>query len=83
MLHGETFDDWDSVRDSISRVKNDSRGSSGCVQRENSLHLNVESGHVKRLEEYLRRLFPVSQRVQRGVREQNWMLFRENLKNEF
>merc|ERR1719290_575972 len=50
MGEGITFIDWDSVRDTISRVHDNASGTARGIEGEDSLDGNIHSGHVEGLE---------------------------------
>ena len=74
----ETFVDRDGVGDTITRVQNDTSGTTGGVKRQDGLDSNVESGGVKGLEHDLGHLFTVGLGVERGLSEQDGMLLGSN-----
>lgn len=63
-----------SVRYSISRVENDTRGSSRGVEGQNSLDGDVESGGVESLKHDLSHLFTVDLGVEGSLGEQDGVL---------
>merc|ERR1712212_913557 len=56
---GITFIDGDGVGDTISRVHDDTGGTAGSIQGQDSLDSNIHSGHVEGLEHDLGHLLPV------------------------
>ena len=78
MWQRETCVDWDNVSDTVTRVKHDTGGSTGGVQRQNSLDRDVESWDVESLEHDLSHLLSVRLRVHWSLRQQNWVLLRSN-----
>merc|ERR1711970_1112549 len=55
-----TFIDWDTMRDTISRVHDNTSGTSGGIEGEDSLDGNVHGGHVEGLKHDLGHLLTVS-----------------------
>merc|ERR1712026_443261 len=80
MRQAVTFIDRDSVGNTISRVKNDTGGSSGSVQRKDGLDGNVHRWSVEGFEHDLAHLFSVGLRVHWGFSEKDVVLFRSNSK---
>lgn len=74
----ETLVDGDNVGDTITRVKNDTGGTTGGVQRQDSLDGDVESGGVEGLEDNLGHLLTVGLGVNGGLSEQDGVLLRGN-----
>merc|ERR1719206_1226433 len=72
---GVSFVDGDSVGDTITGVENDTGGTSGGVQGEDSLDGDVHGGGVEGFEHDLGHFFSVSFGVQWGFGEKNWVLF--------
>ena len=78
MGEGETFVDGDGVRDTITRVQDDTSGTTRGIEGQDSLDSDVESGSVKGLEHDLGHLFTISLGVEGGLSEQDWVLFGGN-----
>merc|ERR1719158_768898 len=70
--------DRDGVGHTITRVQDDTGGSSGSVQGKDGLDGNVHGGGVEGLEHDLAHLFSVGLGVHGGFSEENVMLFRGN-----
>jgi hypothetical protein len=73
MRKGITFIDGDGVRNTITRVQDDTGGTTGSVQGQNGLDGNIHSGAVECLKHDLGHLFPVSFWVKRSLSEENGM----------
>ena len=73
-----TFIDGYGVGDTITRVDNDTGGSSWGVKGEHSLNSNIEAGNVERFKYYLGHLLSVGLRVHGSFSEEDWVLFRED-----
>merc|ERR1719223_1991796 len=73
-----TFIDGDSVGDSIARVHDDTSGTTGSVQGEDSLDGNVHGGHVEGLKHNLSHLLSVGLGVEGSLSEQDGLLLRGN-----
>jgi len=71
MRKGITFIDGDGVRDTISRVQDNTGGTTGSVQRQHGLDGNIHSWAVEGFEHDLSHLFPVSFWVERSLSEEN------------
>jgi len=71
-----TFVDGDGVRDAVTRVENDTGGTTGGVQRQDGLDGDVHGGSVEGLEHDLRHLLPVGFGIERGLRQEDGMLLR-------
>lgn len=67
MGKGVTFVDGDSVGNSISRVHDDTGGSSGGIEGEDGLDGDVHGGCVEGLEHDLGHLLSVGLGVKRGL----------------
>ena len=80
MGKSETFVDGNSVGDTITRIQDDTSGSTGGVERQDGLDSDVESGSVKGLEHDLGHLFTVSLGVEGSLSEQDRMLFGSDTK---
>ncbi|KAH3665288.1 hypothetical protein OGATHE_004103 [Ogataea polymorpha] len=74
----ETSIDWNNVRNTVTRVQDNTGRSTRRVQRQHSLDRNVECWHVERLEQNLGHLFSVGLRVHWSLSQQNWVLFWRN-----
>ena len=74
----ETFVDWNSVGNAITRVQHDTSGTTGGVKGQDGLDSDVESGGIKGFKHDLGHLFTVSLGVERGLSEQDGMLFRSD-----
>jgi hypothetical protein len=70
----ETFVDGDNVSNSVTRVKNDTSGTTGSVEGKDGLDGNVEGGGVEGLENDLSHLLSVGFGVDWGLSEKNWVL---------
>lgn len=77
---GISFVDWDGVGDTISRVEDDSGGTSGSVEGEDSLDGDIHGWGVEGLEHDLGHLFTVSLWIEWGFSEKYWVLFWGNAK---
>merc|ERR1712152_98322 len=75
---GITFIDGDTVGDTISGVHDDTSGTSGGVEGEDSLDGNIHSGHVEGLEHDLGHLLTVSLGVEGSLSEEDRLLLRGN-----
>merc|ERR1712174_85937 len=78
MGEGITFIDWDSVRDTISRVHDNTSGTARGIEGEDSLDGNIHSGHVEGLEHDLGHLLTVSLGVEGSLSEEDGLLLRGN-----
>merc|ERR1719474_2395901 len=78
MGEGITFIDGDTVGDTITRVHDNTSGTSRGIKRENSLDSNVHSGHVEGLEHDLGHLFTVSLGVEGSLSEKDGLFLRSN-----
>merc|ERR1719483_1485808 len=78
MGKGITFIDWDTVGDTISRVHDDTSGTSGSIQGEDSLDGNIHGGHVEGLEHDLGHLLTVSLGVEGSLSEEDGLFLRGN-----
>jgi len=72
---GITFIDGDCVGDTISGVEDDSGGTSGSVQGEDSLDGDVHGGGVEGFKHDLGHLFSVGFGVEWGLGKEDWVLF--------
>merc|ERR1712106_115514 len=78
MGKGVTFIDWDTVGDTISRVHDDTSGTSGSVEGEDSLDGNIHGGHVEGLEHDLGHLLTVSLWVEGSLSQKDGLFLRGN-----
>jgi len=67
----ETFEDGNSVGNTITRIANETSGSSGGVKREDSLDLNTAILNLEGLEHYLDHLLSVGLGVSGSLSEHN------------
>merc|ERR1712223_872342 len=74
MGEGITFIDWDTVRDTISRVHNNTSGTARGIEGEDSLDGNIHGGHVEGLEHYLGHLLTVSLGVEGSLSKEDRLL---------
>lgn len=63
------------MRHAVPRVKDDTSGAAGCVEREHGLDGDVEGGRVEGLEHDLRHFLAVGFGVERSLGEQDGVLF--------
>jgi hypothetical protein len=73
-----SFIDGHGVSDTITRVEDDTSGSTGGIKREHGLDTNIKSNNVEGLEHDGSHLFSVVLGVQRSLSQKNGMLFRGN-----
>merc|ERR1719330_564657 len=73
-----TFIDGDAVGDTISGVHDETGGTSGSVEGEDSLDGDVHGGHVEGLEHDLGHLLTVSLGVEGSLSEEDGLLLRGN-----
>merc|ERR1719376_1108425 len=73
-----TFIDWDTMRDTISRVHDNTSGTARGIEGEDSLDGHVHGGHVKGLEHDLGHLLTVSLRIERSLSKENRLYLRGN-----
>lgn len=66
--------DGDRVGDTVSRVEDDTSGTTGGVEGEDGLNGDVEGGGVERLEHDLRHLLAVSLGVEGSLGEEDGVL---------
>lgn len=71
---GETLVDGDDVSDTVTRVKHDTGGTTGGVQRQHGLDRDVEGGGVEGLEDDLGHLLPVGLGVDGGFGQEDGVL---------
>merc|ERR1712038_330140 len=70
-----TFIDWDGVGYTISRVHDDTSGTSRSIEGKDSLDGNIHSWHVEGFEHDLGHLFTVSLWVKWGFGQENGLFF--------
>merc|ERR1712077_182885 len=75
MGEGITFIDGDTVGDTITRVHDNTSGTSRSIKGEDSLDSNIHSGHVEGLEHDLGHLFTVSLWVEWGFGQKYGLFF--------
>merc|ERR1712106_736997 len=78
MGKGITFIDGDSMRDTISRVHDDTSGTSGSVEGEDSLDGDIHGRHVEGLEHDLGHLLTVSLWVEGILSQKDGLFLRGN-----
>merc|ERR1712117_65425 len=78
MRKGITFIDGDSVRDTISRVHDNTGGTARGIEGEDSLNGNVHGRGVESLEHDLSHLLTVSLGVELGLCQENRLFLRGN-----
>merc|ERR1712130_667995 len=78
MGEGITFIDGDTVGDTISGVHDDTGGTSGSIEGEDSLDGNIHGGHVESLEHDLGHLLTVSLGVEGGLSKEDGLLLGGN-----
>merc|ERR1719300_25773 len=78
MWEGITFVDWDTVGDIITRVHDNTSGTSRGIKGENSLDSNKHSGHVEGLEHDLGHLLTVSLGVEGSLSKKDRLFLRSN-----
>merc|ERR1711892_314496 len=78
MGEGISFIDWDSVGDTIARIHDDTSGTAGSIEGEDSLDGNIHGGHVEGLEHDLGHLFTVSLGVEGSLSQKDGMFLRGN-----
>lgn len=78
MRKSETFVDGHNVSDTITGVKHDTSGSTGCVEGEDGLDRDVEGGCVEGLEHDLGHLLSVRLGIDGGFGEQNRVFLRSH-----
>jgi len=70
---GETLVDRDNVSNTITRIEDDTSGTTGSVERKNGLDGDVEGRGVESLEHDLGHLLSVGLRIDGSLSKQNWM----------
>merc|ERR1712153_175682 len=78
MGKGITFINWNSVGDTISRIHDDTSGTSGSIEGEDSLDGNIHGGHVEGLEHDLGHLLTVSLGVEGSLSQEDGLFLRGN-----
>merc|ERR1711925_60418 len=78
MGKGITFIDGDTVGDTISRVHDDTSGTAGSIEGEDSLDGDIHSGHVEGLEHDLGHLLTVSLGVEGSLSQEDGLFLRGN-----
>merc|ERR1712156_1076860 len=73
-----TFIDWDTVRDTITRVHDNTSGTARGIEGEDSLDGNIHGGHVEGLKHDLSHLLTVGLRVQWSFSKENGLFLRSN-----
>ncbi|KAH9494229.1 hypothetical protein DERF_014932 [Dermatophagoides farinae] len=75
MWKGITFVDWDCVGDTITRIQDDTGGTTRSVQGQDSLDGDVNGWAVEGLEHDLGHLFSVGFWIQWSFSQQDWAFF--------
>merc|ERR1712153_92386 len=78
MGKGITFIDGDSVGDTISGIHDDTSGTAGSIEGEDSLDGNIHGGHVEGLEHNLGHLLTVSLGVEGSLSQEDGLFLRGN-----
>merc|ERR1711892_1032072 len=78
MGKGITFIDWDTMGDTISRIHDDTSGTSRSIEGEDSLDGNIHGGHVEGLEHDLGHLLTVSVGVEGSLSQEDGLFLRGN-----
>merc|ERR1712042_204426 len=78
MGEGITFIDWDTMRDTISRVHDNTSSATRSIKGEDSLDGNIHGGHVEGLEHDLGHLLTVSLGVKGSLSKKDGLLLRGN-----
>merc|ERR550534_4710 len=78
MGKGITFIDGDTVGDTISRIHDNTSGTTRGIEGEDSLDSNIHSGHVEGLEHDLGHLLTVSLGVEGSLSEEDGLFLRGN-----
>ena len=68
------------MRDTITRVHDNTSGTAGGIKREDSLDVDIHGGGVEGLKHNLSHLFPVSLGVEGSFSQEDGVLFRSNTK---
>merc|ERR1719233_2704855 len=78
MGEGITFIDWDTVGDTISRVHDNTSGTTRGIEGEDSLDGNIHGGHVEGLEHDLGHLLTVGLGVEGSLSKEDGLFLRGN-----
>merc|ERR1719186_1182827 len=78
MGKGITFIDGDTMGDTISRVHDDTSGTAGGIEGEDSLDGDIHGGHVEGFEHDLGHLLTVSLGVEGSLSQENGLFLRGN-----
>merc|ERR1719365_530981 len=73
-----TLVDGDTVGDTVTRVHDNTGGTSGGIEGEDSLDSNIHGGHVEGLEHDLGHLLPVGLGVEGSLSKEDWLFLRGN-----
>merc|ERR1712038_1344042 len=73
-----TFIDWDTVRDTITRVHDNTSGTARGIEGEDSLDGNIHGGHVEGLKHDLSHLLTVGLRVKGSFSKEDGLFLRSN-----
>merc|ERR1719342_368158 len=73
-----TFIDRDTMGDTVPRVHDDTSGTSGSIEGEDSLDGNIHSGHVEGLKHDLGHLLTVGLGVEGSLSEEDGLFLRGN-----
>merc|ERR1712183_840861 len=76
MREGITFIDWDTMRDTISRIHDNTSGTARGIEGENSLDGHIHGGHVEGLKHDLSHLLTVSLGVEGSLSEEDGLFLR-------
>merc|ERR1711892_1229800 len=76
MGKGITFIDWDTVGDTISRIHDDTSGTAGSIEGEDSLDGDMHGGHVEGLKHDLGHLLTVSLGVEGSLSQEDGLFLR-------
>jgi len=80
MGEGITFIDGNSVRDTITRIHDNTGGTTGSIEGKDSLDGDIHGGHVEGLKHDLSHLFSVSLGVKRSFSQEDGLFLRGNSK---
>merc|ERR1719427_1088552 len=78
MGKGITFIDRDSMGDTITRIHDNTSGTTRGIEGEDSLDGDIHGGHVEGLKHDLGHLFTVSLRVEGSLSKEDGLLLRGN-----
>merc|ERR1719193_824572 len=78
MRQGITFIDWYTMRDTISRIHDNTSGTARGIEGEDSLDSHIHGRHVEGLEHDLGHLLTVSLGVEGSLSKKDRLLFRGN-----